>query len=61
MKRQKIFKNICSFISFLGFMFLIGTVGGMEHDTITLGQGILQSIIGLVVFAGAAYIGGFMK
>lgn len=61
MKRQKIFENVCNFISFLGFMFLIGTVGGMEHDTITLGQGILQSIISLVVFAGAAYIGGFMK
>jgi len=26
----------------------------------TLGQGTLHSIIGLAVFAGAAYIGGFM-
>lgn len=61
MKRQKIFENVCGVICFLGFMFLVGTVGAMENDTITFGKGILQSIISLAVFAGAAYIGGFMK
>ena len=57
MKRKR-YETICGIISFMGFMFVLGTVGGMEHETITLGQGMLQSIIGIAVFAGAEYIGG---
>lgn len=57
---KKRFETICGIVCFTGFVYLIGTVGAMEHDTITLGRGILQSITGLVVFAGAAFIGGFI-
>lgn len=60
MNKQKMIQNVCGILSFLGFMFMLGTVGAMEHDTIALGQGAIQSIIGLAVFAGAAYKGGFM-
>ncbi len=38
----------------------LGQLEGMELETLTTEQGMLQSIIGLAVFAGAAYIGGFM-
>jgi hypothetical protein len=61
MKNRKLFENVCGVISFLGFLLLIGTVGAMEHDTITIGRGILQSVICMAIFAGAAYIGGFME
>lgn len=59
MKRKHL-ENICGIISFLGFMYLVGSIGATEHNTMTLGQGMLHSIIGLSVFVGAAYIGGFM-
>ena len=52
--------GICAVICFLGLMFVLGTIGAMENETITLIQGILQAGIGFVVFAVAAYIGGFL-
>lgn len=61
MKKQIILKNVCGVLCFLSFMFLIGSVGAVEHNNITLGQGLLQSVISLTVFAAAAYTGGFMK
>lgn len=60
MKKRKLFESVCGVISFLGFLLLIGTVGAMEQDTITMGRGFLQSVICMSIFAGAAYIGGFM-
>jgi|JMBW01.1.fsa_nt_gb hypothetical protein len=59
MKRKR-YETLCGIISFIGFIYAIGSVGGMELETLTTEQGMLQSIIGLAVFAGAAYIGGFM-
>ncbi|MEN6487849.1 MAG: hypothetical protein ABFD66_03040 [Smithella sp.] len=59
--KQKAVKKICGITCFLGFMFVFGTVGALENDTITLGQGILQACIGLAVFAGAGYLGGFIE
>lgn len=59
--KKKTFTNICGIVSFLGFMFMYGTVGAMDQDTISLTQGIIQSAIGLTLFGGAAYIGGFMR
>lgn len=52
--------TICGIACITSFLFLAGTVGALENDAITLGRGILLSIIGLAVFAGSAYIGGFM-
>lgn len=59
--KQKTFETICSIVCLLGFMFMLGTVGAMEHDIISLGRGIIQSAIGLAIFAGAGYLGGFMR
>lgn len=58
--KRKHKETICGIISCLGFLYLMGSVGAMGNNTMTLGQGTLHSIIGLAVFAGAAYIGGFM-
>jgi len=60
MRKRKLFENICGGVSFLGFLLLMGTVGAMENDTITLGRGFLQAVICLAIFAGAAYLGGYM-
>lgn len=55
--RERIFGTVCA----LGFFLLLGSVGGMEHDTISLKQGIVQSLIGLAMFAGGGYWGGLMQ
>lgn len=60
MRKRKLFENICGVVSFLGFLLLMGTVGAMENDNITLGRGFLQAVISLAIFAGAAYLGGYM-
>jgi hypothetical protein len=61
MRRQNLFEIIFGVLCFLGFMLVFGTVGAMEHETITFERGILQSSIGIVVIAGAGYLGGFMN
>ncbi len=61
MRRRKAYQNICGILSFLGFLLLMGSVGAMELDNISTTQGMLQSIISLAIFAGAARIGGFME
>lgn len=53
-------KTLWGIICLLGFLYVAGAVGAMENEAISMGQGILQSIIGLAVFAGSAYAGGFM-
>ena len=53
-------KTLWGIVCLLGFLYVAGAVGAMENDAISTGQGILQSIIGLAVFAGAGYLGWFM-
>lgn len=61
MKKIKInYKTICGVVSFIGFFYMLGAVGGMEIETMTIKQGMLHSIIGIALFAGGAYMGGFM-
>ena len=55
--KERIFGTVCA----LGFLFLLGSAGSLENDTISLEQGTLQMIIGLAVFAGGGYLGGFMQ
>lgn len=59
-KRNKL-RTFFGIICFLGFLFTLGTVGAMELETISLERGIAQAIIGLLLFAGAGYLGGFMQ
>lgn len=58
---RRAFKHTCGWISALGFMFMLGTVGSMDLDIMPLGEGAIRCGIGLMAFAGAAYLGGFMK
>ncbi|MDF2984920.1 MAG: hypothetical protein K0R50_430 [Eubacterium sp.] len=59
--KKKTFQRICGVISFMGFMLVLGTVGAMENNNIAFTQSIIHSAIGLVMFGGGAYAGGYMK
>lgn len=54
-------KTLWGIICLLGFLYVAGAVGAMENEAISMGQGILHSIIGMAVFGGSAYMGGFMN
>ena len=54
-------RRICAAISLLGFLTLLGSVGGLDIGSLPLGKGITLAVIGLVVFAAAGYKGGYFK
>lgn len=47
-------KKIRAVISFVSFLLLIGTIGGMEKETICFSVGAFVSIVLLVTFAWGA-------
>lgn len=55
------FKPIFGIICCFGFILMIGTVGASDCENISLGRAIIQASIGLAMFGGAGYFGGFMK
>lgn len=43
-------KKIFGTIAFLSFLFLLGTVGSVEHGMIPLGTGVIRIVAGLAAF-----------
>ena len=43
-------------VSIVGFLLLLGTVGGMTNDSITWGRGLVQCAIGMVMWIGGLII-----
>lgn len=58
---MKIYRTICGIIAALAFLVLIGTVGALERDYITLERGIYQIVIALPMFAFAAQQAGAIR
>lgn len=54
-------QSVARVISGLGFLFMLGSVGACEVGNIGLGQFAVQAVIGLLAFAGGAYIGGLIE
>lgn len=59
-KAQKIFRMACGIVMAGGFLLLIGTAGASDQNLIPFGQIVGQSIAGLLLFAGAGTLGGFI-
>ena len=43
-------------ISIVGFLLMLGTVGGMTNDSIEFGRGITQCVIGFALWVGGLLI-----
>lgn len=54
-RRLHILQNITAILLFLAFLFLAGTAGSLEMDTIGLGQACLQLIGGIIVSVPLVY------
>lgn len=51
-------KKVFGVLSFLSFLFMLGSVGAVEQDTVPLLQGTIQMFLGLVAFALFARLAG---
>ena len=59
--KKRIKCQICAIVHCISFMYVLGVVGGLEHDYIELGRGVIMVLVGLAVWALSAHIGGFTR
>lgn len=55
----KIIRNILGVLCFFGFLFLVGTFGALDNDSIPFKRGMIQAVISAAVFIGSGM--GAMK
>lgn len=53
-------RKIYGALALLGFLLILGAAGGRDLERISFAWAIGQSIIGLVLFGGGLFLGGFM-
>ena len=58
---RKIYKSVCGIVCFSGFMLLLGTAGASDLNQIDFPQIFWHSAIGLAMFAGGGFFGGWMS
>ena len=51
-------KKVCIALAITAFFMLAGFVGGMDMGTLTLNQGMMGSLVSLLVFVVTVKIGG---
>jgi len=59
--KTKTKRRICATVSLSGLLFAIGSIGGIELGLSSLGQGTVNAFIGAILFAAAAYKGGYIQ
>ena len=60
-RRLRTFRRVCGCLAFLNFFFLLGVVGGVEHDTIDLLPGTLYMFGDLAFLCLNAWLAGAFK
>lgn len=60
-RRLRAFRRVCGTLSFLAFFFVLGVVGGVEHDTIALLPGTLYMTGGMAACWVLAWLAGAFK
>lgn len=58
---RKIRTRICGIICFLGFMVMLGAAGSSDLNLISYPELIKQCAIGMAMFVGGGYLGGFIE
>lgn len=48
--------DIFAVLSAVGFVFVLGSVGALECDNVSLMRGVVQIAVGLAVFIGGAWV-----
>lgn len=60
-KLMKIASIVCGIIAVLGFIYVLGSVGALDNDSIGLAQGFKQCLIGVVALVGGALGAGLLS
>ena len=58
---RKIRTHICGVICFLGFMVMLGAASSSDLNLIGVPAIIKQCAIGMAMFVGGGYLGGFIE
>lgn len=58
---RKRFRQACGIIAALGFLLVLGTAGASDCDLIPMSQILRQGCIGLGMFAGGLWLGGYLS
>ena len=53
-------EKICAVLIAIGLFLMIGSVGAIECNTVSVAQGFVQAVGGLVLAIASAIIGGFI-
>lgn len=60
-KLMKIASVLCGIIAVLGFIYMLGSIGALDNDSIGLAQGFKQCLLGVVALAGGAFGAGLLS
>lgn len=58
---RKIFRGLCATAAIAGFAVILGTAGGSDCGLLTMKQISIQCSIGLALFGGGLWLGGWLK
>lgn len=54
-------QKICAAVAMASFIFILGTAGALDCDSITFNQAAIRTVSAIMIFTGSVYIGGFTK
>ena len=58
---MKIASIVCGVIAVLGFIYLLGSVGALDNNSISIAQGFKQCLIGVVTLVGGSLGAGLLS
>lgn len=59
--RGKKYKTVCGIISWIGLCIVLGAASGSDAGTLTIFQSFWMVAIGIVLFVGGGYMGGYIE
>ncbi len=60
-KARVYWRRACGAVALVGFALMLGTAGSSDLDLIPFSQILIQSGIGLAMFGGGLWLGGFIE
>lgn len=58
---KKAWRKICGLAAVIGLALVLGTAGSSDLGVIPFSQAMAQSAIGLAMFSGSLWLGGFLQ
>ena len=59
--RKSKFQTACGIVAGAGFFIMLGAAGGSDTGTLSLSEAFWLSLLGLGLFAGGCYLGGYIE